>query len=218
MSRAFDPCAKPRDSSPPGTAPRMNLGRSILTGADCESALPWFSRVPPNRADGPETGFDTGVCHLLRNDPARAEASFSGLMDRTRSPDPKDHLPELAEVHNNLGVARLRLGKTTEAATEFERATALDQEESDYWLNLGIAKLAGKLPAAAVAPLERARTLAPDDKDARGLLISTLESVGRGPDAAAIRADAAQAGGTPTAAVPTDPAGLARIGADFQGF
>ena len=106
--------------------PPYELGQIYFARRDCESALPWFSRVPPNRPDGPESSFDTGVCHLLRNDPARAEAAFSGLIERTRSADPKDRLPEMAEVHNNLGVARLRLGKWTEAAAEFERAAALD--------------------------------------------------------------------------------------------
>ncbi len=154
--------------------PAFELGQIYFRRRDCESALPWFSRVPPNRPDGPETSFDMGVCHLLRNDPERAEAAFSGMADRARSSDPKDQLPEMPEVHNNLGIARLRLGKLAEAASEFERATALDSEEPDYWVNLGIAKLAAKQPAAAVAPFETARNLAPDDNDLRALLISTL--------------------------------------------
>ena len=115
-------------------------------------------------------------------------------------------------MRNNLGIARLRLGKWTEAAAEFERAAALDPEEPDYWVNLGIAKLAAKQPAAAVAPLERARKLAPDDKDARALLISTLESLGRGSDAAAIRAESPDTGGRARARpILQDPAGLARL-------
>ena len=205
-------CAKRRVWSLPGTVPPFELGQIYFERRDCESALPWFSRVPPNRPDGPEASFDTGVCHLLRNDAARAEAAFSGLIERTRSADPKDRLPEFPEVHNNLGVARLRLGKWSEAATEFERAAALDPEEPDYWVNLGIAKLAGKQPAAAVAPLERARKLDPDDKDARALLISTLESLGRSSDAAAIRAESPESGG-PRRSSPylQDPAALARL-------
>jgi tetratricopeptide (TPR) repeat protein len=198
--------------------PAYELGQIYFARRDCESALPWFSRVPPNRPDGPETSFDTGVCHLLRNDPARAEAAFSGLIERTKSADPKDRLSELAEVRNNLGIARLRLGKSSEAAAEFERAAALDEEEPDYWLNLGIAKLTGKLPAAAVTPFEHARKLAPDDKDARALLISTLESFGRGSDAAAIRGEAPQAGGRVAQPVPQDPAGVVRLARVSKNF
>ena len=191
--------------------PPFELGQIYFARRDCESALPWFSRVPPSRPDGLEASFDAGVCHLLRNDAARAEAAFSGLMDRTRSADPKDRIPELAEVRNNLGVARLRLGKWNEAAMEFERAAALDAGEPNYWLNLGIAKLAGKQPPAAVTPFERATKVAPDDKDVRALLISTLEFLGRGSDAAAIRADTSEAGGRAAQAALQDPAGLVRM-------
>ena len=119
--------------------PAFELGQIYFERRDCDSALVWFSRVPPNRPDGPEASFDTGVCHLPRNDAARAEAAFSGLLERTRKPGEKDSLPELPEMHNNLGVARLRLGKWNEAGAEFERAAALDPEEPDYWVNLAIA-------------------------------------------------------------------------------
>ena len=172
--------------------PAFELGQIYFKRHDCESALVWYSRVPPNRADGPEASFATGVCHLARNDAARADAAFSGLLERTRKAGAKDSLPDLPEMHNNLGVARLRLGKWSEAGTEFERASALDPEEADYWVNIAIAKLIGKQAAAAVSPLERARKIDPDDKDARALLIATLESLGRNPEAAAIRAEAAE--------------------------
>ena len=62
-------------------------------------------------------------------------------------------------MHNNLGVARLRLGKWNEAGTEFDRASALDPEEADYLINIAIAKIIGKQAAAAVAPLEHARKI-----------------------------------------------------------
>ena len=198
--------------------PAYELGQTYFARHDCESALPWFSRVPPNRPDGPESSFDTGVCHLARNDPARAEAAFAGLIERTKSGEPKDRLPEMAEVHNNLGVARLRLSKWTEAGAEFERATALDEGEPDYWVNLSIAKLAGKLPATAVTPLERARKIAPDDKDARALLISTLESLGRGSEAAAIRAEPPPTAGRAAEAIPQDPASVVRLARVSRSF
>ncbi len=191
--------------------PAFELGQFYFARRNCESALPWFSRVPPNRPDGPEAGFDMGVCHLLRNDAARAEAAFSSLMERTRSADPKEQLPEFSEVRNNLGVARLRLGKGSEAAAEFERAAALAEEEADYWVNLGVAKLVARQPGAAVAPLERARKLDPNDKGARMLLISTLESLGRTSDAAALLAESPESSGRPASPAPQDPAALARL-------
>ena len=174
--------------------PAFALGQIYFKKRDCESALVWYSRVPPNRRDGPEASFATGVCHLARFDPGRAEAAFSGLLERTRKTGEKDSLPEMPEMHNNLGVARLRLGKWNEAGVEFERASALDPEEADYWINIAIAKLVGKQAASAVVPLERARKVDPDDKGARALLIATLESLGRNPEAAAIRAEGTETG------------------------
>jgi tetratricopeptide (TPR) repeat protein len=169
--------------------PAFELGQIYFEKHDCESALVWYSRVPPNRPDGPAASFATGVCHLARNDASRAEAAFSGLLERTRKPGEKDSLPELSELHNNLGVARLRLGKWNEAETEFERAATIDPEDADYSVNEAIAKLIGKQAAAAVAPLEHARKVDPDDKQARALLIATLDSLGRGPEASALRAE-----------------------------
>ena len=169
--------------------PPFELGQIYFERRDCESALPWLSRVPPDRPDGLEAGFDTGVCHLLRNDAARGEAAFSGLIERSRESELKQRFPEFPELHNNLGIAHLRLTKYFEAEAEFERASALDPDEPNYFVNLGIAKLSGKQAAAAVASFERARKLDPDDKEARLLLIATLESIGRTADAAAIRAE-----------------------------
>jgi len=191
--------------------PAFELGKIYFDKHDCDSALVWYSRVPPNRPDGAEASFDTGVCHLARNDGARAEAAFSGLLERTKRTGERDALPELPEMRNNLGVARVRLGKWNDAAAEFERASALDPEDADYWVNTALAKLIGKQTAVAVAPLERARKIDPDDKEARALLIATLESLGRGPEVAAIRAESPESGDK--AALPNiqDAAGLSRL-------
>ena len=191
--------------------PAFELAQIYFKKRDCESALVWYSRVPPNRPDGPEASFATGVCHLAHNDAGRAEAAFSGLLERTRKTGEKDSLPELPEMRNNLGVARLRLGKWSEAGTEFERAAVLDPEDADYWVNIAIAKLTGKQAAAAVAPLERARKIDPDDKGARALLISTLESLGRSPEATAIRAESAASADKTAPPNLQDVAGLSRL-------
>jgi tetratricopeptide (TPR) repeat protein len=171
--------------------PAFELGQIYFNKRDCESALVWYSRVPPNRPDGPEASFEMGVCHLARNDAGRAETTFSGLLERTHKIGEKGSVPELPEMHNNLGVARLRLGKLIEAGTEFERASALDPGESDYLVNMAVVKMIGKQAAAAAPLLERARKIDPDDKQARGLLIATLEFLGRSPEAAAIRSESA---------------------------
>jgi tetratricopeptide (TPR) repeat protein len=197
--------------APDWDRPPFELGQIYFERRDCETALPWFSRVPPIRPDGPEASFDAGVCQLQRNDAARADAAFSGLIERARSADSKDRLPEFPEVRNNLGVALLRLGKWSDASTEFERAAELDSEEPDYWVNLGVARLAGKQPAAAVTAFEHARNLEPEDKDARALLVATLESLGRSSDAAAIRAEPAEGAGRAAGPNVQDPAALAKL-------
>ena len=191
--------------------PPYELGLMYFERRDCELALPWLSRVPPNRPEGPDASFDTGVCHLQRNDNARAEVAFSGLLERSRNAETKQRLPEFPEVRNNLGVARLRQGKWNEAANEFERASDLDPGEPDYWINFGISKLAGKQPAAAVAPLETALKSSPDDKEARALLAAVLSSLGRNSDADAVRSAAVESAGH--AALPNlqDAAALARL-------
>jgi Flp pilus assembly protein TadD len=114
-------------------------------------------------------------------------------------------------MHNNLGVARLRLGKWNEAGTEFDRAAALDPGESDFLVNSAIAKLIGKQAAAAVAPLEHARKIDPDDKEAKTLLIATLESLGRAPEAAAIRGEAGDSNEKLTPPNLQDANGLSRL-------
>ena len=191
--------------------PAFELGQIYFKKRDCDSALVWYSRVPPNRPDGAEASFATGVCHLARNDSGRAEAAFSGLIDRTRKAGEKGALPDLPEIHNNLGVARLRLGKWNEAGAEFERASELDPGEADYWVNEAIAKIIGKQAAAAVAPLERARKIDPDDKGARALLIATLESLARKPEVAAILAEVTDNSDKPPLPNLQDSNGLLRL-------
>jgi tetratricopeptide (TPR) repeat protein len=178
---------------------------------DCDSALVWYSRVPPNRPDGPVASFSTGVCHLTRNDAARADAAFSGLIERTRKTGERDSLPDLPEFHNNLGVARLRLGKWSEAGAEFDKASTLDPGEADFFVNIALGKIIGKQAPAAVTPLEQARKIDPDDKEARLLLIATLESLGRNPEAAAIRAETPESADKLAKPNLQDGNGLARL-------
>jgi tetratricopeptide (TPR) repeat protein len=192
--------------------PAFELGQIYFERRDCDSALVWYSRVPPNRPDGPVASFATGVCHLARNDAARADAAFSGLLDRSRKTGEKDALPELPEARNNLGVAELRLGKWPEAEKEFDRAAALEPDEADYWVNVALTKLIEKNPNGAVAPLQSARKIDPDDKEARALLIAALESLGRGQEVAEVRAEVPDDTEKPGPQVNVqDPAALARL-------
>lgn len=191
--------------------PAFELGQIYFERRDCDSALVWYSRVPPNRPDGPVASFATGVCHLARNDAARAEAAFSGLLDRSRQTG-EGALPELPEARNNLGVAELRLSKWPEAEKEFNRAAALEPDEANYWVNVALTKLIEKNPNGAVAPLQSARKIDPDDKEARALLIAALESLGRGQEVAEVRAEVPDDTAKPEPQVNVqDPATLVRL-------
>ncbi len=172
--------------------PAFALGQANFARRDCEAALPWLSRVRPAHERGQEASFYAGVCHLLRNDSARAEAAFASLLERSRrSPGGAVEWPE---VLNNLGVAWSRLGKSTQAAVEFERATQLDAEEADYWFNLGLLRLRSGAPAAAVQPFREALRRQPADAEARTLLIAALERSGHASAAAAEREESAHSG------------------------
>jgi Flp pilus assembly protein TadD len=198
--------------------PAFELGRIYFKRKDCDSALVWYSRVPPNRPDGPEASFATGVCHLARNDATRAEATFSGLLERTRRIGEKDWIPEVPEMRNDLGVSQLQIGKWNDAETEFERAAALDPEEVDYWINIAIAKIIGKQAAGAETALEHARKIDADDKEARALSIATLESLGRGADAAPLRAEATEKGDKQALPNLQDGVALARMARVSKNF
>ncbi|HEX2712169.1 MAG TPA: tetratricopeptide repeat protein [Candidatus Acidoferrales bacterium] len=160
---------------PAWDAPAFAAGETYFARRDCAAALLWLSRIPPANARGTEASFDAGVCHLLRNDPARAEAALASLLERRQN---------LPEALNNLAVAHERLGKPREAATELERATQLDPEEGEYWFNLGLASLRASDPTAAVRAFREGLRRRPDDAEAHGLLVAALEQSGRSSEAA----------------------------------
>jgi tetratricopeptide (TPR) repeat protein/TolB-like protein len=152
--------------------PAFELGIEEFQRRDCESALVWLSRVPPDRPRGAEASFDAGVCHLLHNDASRAASSFQDVLDRGAAPAVSDpaagatgaaslYVPP--EARNNLGVALLRLGKFGDAADQFQRAARAAPDAPDYLFNLGIAQFLSGDAAAAAADLHGAQALAPDD-------------------------------------------------------
>src|SRR5713101_6573982 len=201
---------------PAWDAPAFALGHAYYGRHDCEAALPWLTRVPPAHERGAEANFEAGVCHLLRNDPAHAEAAFASLLERVgpaAPPAPNARAEaaarprELPEALNNLGVARERLGKRREAAAALERATQLDPEEAKYWFNLGLLRMRVNDAAAAIRPFQEVLRRQPHDAEARALLIAALEKSGRSPEAAAVRQESTSTGAR-AASLRLDPASL----------
>ncbi len=164
--------------------PAFALGRTYYVKRDCEAALQWFAKVPAKGAHSMDASFESGVCALLRNDPMRAEAAFSSLAAQPESAGVPNVDPEIV---NDLGVARLREARYRDALGDFSRAQSLDPAEPDYNFNLGLANyLAGDAAAAAHAFREAAR-LAPDDSQAKALLIAALDRSGSSVEANALR-------------------------------
>src|SRR5207244_12127372 len=140
-----------------GDDPAFALCQAYFARRDCASALPWLSRVPLAHERGPEAGFTAGVCHLLRNDAARAEAAFASLLVRgaingrgTAGVAASGEGPArsggegccgLAEARNNLGGARARLGKLRGAVAALEPAGQRDPEAAHYRWQLGRVRL-----------------------------------------------------------------------------
>jgi Flp pilus assembly protein TadD/TolB-like protein len=162
--------------------PAFELGLEEFERRDCESALVWLSRVPPDRPRGVEATFDAGVCHLLGNDASRAASSFQDVLDRDiyfasraapvansvlqggdRSAPGAPADLDLPDARNDLGVAYLKLGTFADAVTAFQRAAQLAPDTPDFLFNLGIAQFLTGDAVGAQASLRLAQTLAPDD-------------------------------------------------------
>ncbi|MCL6480607.1 MAG: hypothetical protein K6U02_02665 [Firmicutes bacterium] len=155
--------------------PAYALGQTYLARRDLVTALIWLSRVPPAHTRGFEAAFYSGVCHLLRDDLARAHTTFATLaaaaQARGRWPVP--------EVLNNLGVVLARQQNWTQAAQHFRQASQMAARETVYWYNLGLAELAALRFTEAATMFREVLLRNPEDAQARALLVHTLELDGQ---------------------------------------
>jgi len=86
--------------------------------------------------------------------------------------------PDDAGVHYDLGYVYTALKRPADAKGEYEKAISLDPKMSAAYLNLGLTLLPDD-PTAAVAPLEHAAELKPDDAHIKWLLGTALERSGK---------------------------------------
>jgi tetratricopeptide (TPR) repeat protein len=180
--------------------PAFALGETYASRSDCNSALPWFSRVPKTHQRYVEAIFATGVCRLQLNQPDKAEEVFKSLQDALRGNSKHDpgatsgvSGADLPEILNNLGIALARQGKTPDAQADLRRATELDPDEDDYPFNLGLLALRGNEFAAAAEYFRDAAEREPDNPEDRALLIQSLEKAGNKVEADQEREAAAEA-------------------------
>jgi len=157
--------------------PDFALGEVYFARRDCDSALPWYARVPKTHDRFVEAVFATGVCQLLLGHPDRAEELFISLQETLKNNRVLG--TDLPEILNDLAIARARQGKTAPAQIDFRRAADLDPGEDDYPFNLGLLALQTNDPGAAAGYFGEASEREPDNAEDRALLILSLEKAGK---------------------------------------
>ena len=156
--------------------PDFALGEAYFARHDCDSALPWYARIPKTHDRYVESVFATGVCRLLLGQPDQAEEVFTSLQGALKNNIISG--ADLPEILNDLAIARARQGKTAAAQTDFRRAAELDPGEDDFPFNLGLLALQTNDPAAAAGYFREAAEREPDNAEDRALLILSLENAG----------------------------------------
>ena len=184
--------------------PQFALGDVYFARRDCNSALPWYARVPKTHGSYVEALFSTGVCRLLLNEPDRAEETFNAL--QTLLYGSVGAGVDFPEILNNLAIAKARQNKSPGANADLQRAADLDPDEDDYPFNLGLlAMRSGDFSGAAVL-FREASQREPDIPEDRSLLILALEKEGKKDEAEQEKIAATEAFG---------PNGLPAIRADL---
>jgi tetratricopeptide (TPR) repeat protein len=157
--------------------PDFALGEAYFTRRDCDSALPWYARVPKTHDRYVESVFATGVCRLLLGQPDHAEEVFNSLPDALKNNMISG--ADLPEILNDLAIARARQGKTAAAQTDLRHAVDLDPDEDDYPFNLGLLALQTNDASAAAGFFREAVLREADNSEDRALLILSLEAAGK---------------------------------------
>jgi tetratricopeptide (TPR) repeat protein/TolB-like protein len=174
--------------------PDFALGQAYFVRRDCNSALPWFARVPATHPRHLEAVFSAGVCRLLLNQPDRAEETFTALQDFLRNSGVP--VTEQPEILNDLAIARERQGKRQLAQSDLRRASEMAPDEEDYPFNLGLLALRAGDFAAAAGYFRDASQREPDNPEDRALLVQSLEKLGKKDEAVQEREAAKEALGT----------------------
>jgi len=180
--------------------PAFALGETYAGRGDCDSALPWFGRVPKTHPHYVEANFAIGVCRLQLNQPDKAEQVFVALQDSIRGnegPNSNRSISggDLPEILNNLGLALARQGKTQDAQADFKHAVELDPDEDDYPFNQGLLAFRANDFNAAAASFREAVQREPDNAEDRALLIQSLDKAGKTAEADEERNSVAEAFG-----------------------
>jgi tetratricopeptide (TPR) repeat protein len=173
--------------------PAFSLGETYSARRDCNSALPWYSKVPKSHDRYGEALFAMGVCRLVLSQPDQAEETLSTLQALLQSRVGGG--VEFPEVLNDLAIARARQGKFPAAQDDLKRAASLDPDEDDYPFNLGLIAVRENDFNTAASLFREASHRQPDVAEDRSLLIAALEKAGKKDEAEQERVAATEAFG-----------------------
>lgn len=173
---------------------------ALVTAAAVPDTSPMYARAR----------FSVALSLIQLNRLDDAFATLRALADRAPS----------ATLMNNIGVVQMRrpvTPQTGRATYYFNQALKLDQDDPDYYFNLGYAYWAEKDPQSAVFWLRETVRRNPADGEAHAVLAAALQSTGAAAEAARERELATQLSSTyaewakkPASAEPV-PRGLERL-------
>jgi Flp pilus assembly protein TadD len=147
---------------------RVFLGAAVPTSAQTVGTS--RTRIPQDSAAA-----------ALNNLQARAQAAMDRKDYDAAVQAYQEYLgkkPDDPTVHYDLGCAYTAMQKPAEAKAEYEKAISLDPKMAAAYQNLGLTLLASD-PSAAVAPLQKAAELLPEDARTKWLLGTALEMNGK---------------------------------------
>jgi tetratricopeptide (TPR) repeat protein len=157
--------------------------------ANGQVALVAAAAVPENSPMYPRARFSVALSLIQLNRLDDAFATLRTLADRAPS----------ATVMNNIGVIQLRrpvTPQTGRATYYFNQALKLDQDDPDYYFNLGYAYWAEKDAQSAIFWLREAVRRDPADGEAHAVLAAALQATGAAAEAARERELATQLSST----------------------
>ncbi|MGH9708640.1 MAG: tetratricopeptide repeat protein, partial [Candidatus Acidiferrales bacterium] len=131
-------------------------------------------RVPADSSSGSASGL------LAAAQAAMNQKDYQSAADNYEKYLEQD--PGNAAAHFQLGYAYTALKRPDDARTQYEKAIELNPQMPEAYLNLGLTLMESD-PAAAVAPLEKAVELQPEEARPKFLLGYAFERTGKLPEA-----------------------------------
>lgn len=131
------------------------LGKAYFSNQQYEQAATTLGSLSKDDPNAREADFYRGLAYIYLGSYVKAEDAFAFVSGQ---------LP-LPEVVNNQGVAASRRGK--DATALFQQAVSADPDDPDYQFNLAVALDHKKDTQNALAAIEKALKLSPQDSEAQ---------------------------------------------------